>query len=126
MKKLLITLLIGATACVGTASAQNRDDNRDSHFSLPWTHGGDVQAQLNHLNRMVGHVRWQLTRSHPNRAMRSDFAEIRRDVDHVNWRFKNGHYDRRQLRQEIDSLHNRLHRLEVRMRVRSNDYYNWR
>jgi hypothetical protein len=71
-------------------------------------------------------VRWQLTRYHPNRAMRSDFAEIRRDVDQVNWRFRNGHYDRRQLRQEIDSLHNRLHRLEVRMRVRSSDYYNWR
>src|ERR1700748_2660394 len=107
MKKILITLLISATACLGTASAQNRDNSRDLHLSLLWAHGGDIQAQINHLNRMVGHVRWQLTRYHPNRAMRSDFAEIRRDVDGVNWQFRNGHYDRRRLGQEIDSLHNR-------------------
>lgn len=126
MKKLLVLLLIGATSCVGTIFAQNHDDNRDSHFSSPWGHGGDLQSHINHLNRMVGHVRWQLTRYHPNSAMRSDFAEIRRDVDHVNWRFKNGRYDRGQLRHEIDSLRDRLHRLEVRMRVRSSDYYIWR
>jgi hypothetical protein len=126
MKKLLTILLIGATWCVGTVSAQNHEENRDGRFSLPWGHGHDLQSHINHLNRMVGHVRWQLTRYHPNRAMRSDFEEIRRDVDHVNGQFRNGRYDRGQLRREIDNLHDRLHRLEVRMRVRSSDYYIWR
>lgn len=126
MKKVLVALLIGATACVGTLSAQNRDDNRDSHFSLPWTHGGDVQSRVNQLNRMLGQVRWQLTRYHPNSAVRSDFEKIRRDVDAANWQFKQGRYDRGKLSREIASLHDRLHRLEVQMRVRSSDHYNWR
>lgn len=126
MKKLFILLLIGATSCLGTMFAQNYDANRDGRLSMAWVHGYDVQSHINHLNRMVGQVRWQLTRYHPNSAIRSDFAEIRRDVDHVNWRFRNGRYDRSQLRREIDSLHDRLHRLEVRMRVRSSDYYIWR
>lgn len=126
MKKLLVALLFGATACVGTVSAQNLDDNRDSHFSLPWMHAGDVQSQVNQLNRMLGQVRWQMTRYHPDSAVRSDFEEIRRDVEAVNWQFKQGRYDHGKLSREIASLRDRLHRLEVRMRVRSSDYYNWR
>jgi hypothetical protein len=119
--------LVSAAVCAGgMAAAQAHEDNNRERGSYGFMQWGNLDAHINHLNRMVGHVRWQLTRYHPGGDIRREFADIRRDVDRANWKFRQGHYDRRQLRREVDNLHERLHRLEVRMHVRANDYYNWR
>ena len=102
-------------------------DNDRSNLPLAmFQWGGGIEPHINHLNRMVGQVRWQLTRYHADASVRRTFAEIRQGVDHVNAVYKAGNYDRRQLRREIDGLHERLHQLEIQMKVRANDYYNWR
>jgi hypothetical protein len=123
--RLPFALLIFAVVTLVPAGA--RADNERGNFSLAmFQWGGGIEPHINHLNRMVGQVRWQLSRYHGDTSVRRDFANIRRDVDRVNWVYKNGTYDRRQLRAEIDGLHARLHELEVRMHVRTSDYYSWR
>ena len=128
MKKLLwlsIAVLIVSLGSVVPAGAHG-DDDRSNASLVMFQWGGSIEPHVNHLNRMVGHVRWQLSRYHGDPGVRREFAGIRHDVDRVNAVFRAGHYDRRRLRQEIDGLHARLHQLEVRMHVRSNDYYGWR
>jgi hypothetical protein len=122
-----VTCAVLVLAVAGFVPAEARAANERSDLSLvmfEW--GGGIEPHINHLNRMVGHVRWQLSRYHGDPSVRREFATIRRDVDRVNWAHKNGHYDRRQLRAEIDGLRARLHQLEVRMHVRASDYYTWR
>jgi hypothetical protein len=122
---LTLAVLIFAAGTLAPAGA--RAENERGNFSLAmFQWGGGIEPHINHLNRMVGHVRWQLSRYHGDSSVRRDFANIRRDVDRVNWVYKNGKYDRRQLRADIDGLHARLHELEVRMHVRTSDYYSWR
>lgn len=128
MKKFLWLALIGLSLSAGgklTAVAQETN-GRGDFMQAMFQWGGGLEPHINHLNRMVGHVRWQLGRYHGDPSVRREFAGIRRDVDQVNATFKGGKYDRRQLRREIDGLHARLHDLEVRMHVRTNDYYSWR
>jgi hypothetical protein len=108
-------------------SVQARADEVRGNYSLAmFQWGGGIEPHINHLNRMVGHVRWQLSRYHGDVSVRREFADIRRDVDRVNWAFKSGKYERQQLRGEIYRLRDRLHQLEDRMHVRKTDYYNWR
>lgn len=127
MKKLTLLLLISlglSAASLPALARDSQDNNRLSYGWSPWQKG--LEPEVNHLNRMVGHMRWQLTRYHANWQVRREFSDIRRDVERVNARFRQGHYDRRQLHREIERLHYRLHSLEERLKVRSNDYYRWR
>ena len=126
MERFLFILLIASSLAMGGVPAQahqNRDNARSTYLWMRW---GNLDEPVNHLNRMVGHVRWQLTRYHPDSSVRRDFAQIRREVDQVNVRFRSGHYDRRQMKTGIDRLHDRLHQLEERLHVRATDYYPWR
>lgn len=118
----VLIIAVGSLVPAGALADSNRGNMSLAMFE--W--GGGIEPHVNHLNRMVGHVRWQLSRYHGDASVRREFADIRRDVDRVNWAYKNGKYDRRKLRGEIDALHARLHQLEDRMHVRKNDYYNWR
>jgi len=60
-------------------------------------HRDGADWRINRLNRMLQHVRWELSR------YRGD------------WR----------LRREVDSLRAELHQIEVRLHVRGGDYYRW-
>ena len=128
MKKFLYLSFAALVVAAGSMlPAEARADGNRGDISLAmFQWGGGIEPHINHLNRMVGHVRWQLSRYHGDPSVRREFANIRRDVDRVNWAYKSGKYDRRQLRGEIEGLHARLHQLEVRMHVRTNDYYGWR
>ena len=130
MKKFGLLLLIALGVSGPSVSAlgydyQDQDRSEYSRVAWPWG-GGGLQWRINHLNRMVGHVRWELSRYHGDWTIRRDFARIRREVDRVNWQYRHGGYDRRQLEREIDRIRFRLHDLEARLRVRRNDIYNWR
>jgi hypothetical protein len=125
--KVLLITIVGAALAASNMPAQAHDYGERggrSYGFLDWH--SNVERRVNHLNRMVGHVRWQLTRYHPDGAIRRDFADIRREVDSVNGQYRSSGYDKRELRRQVERLHERLHNLEVRMRVRSNDYYAWR
>ncbi|MDQ2824509.1 MAG: hypothetical protein M3R29_03585 [Verrucomicrobiota bacterium] len=126
MKKLGLILL--AACSLGFASAplfahDYESDDRSDYTLIRW---GGLDSEINHLNRMMGHIRWELGRYRANWQIRREFERIRRDVNGVNWKFRQRAYDRRHLRREIERLHADLHRLEVQLQVRSRDYYRWR
>lgn len=128
MKRFLLLLLLGFGVTAGSlpARADESGEGSRSPYAWSWFSSGGMEAHINQLNRMVGQMRWQMSRYHPDGSIRRDFAEIRREIDQVNGRYQQGGYDRRQLRREIDDLHDRLHQLEIRMHVRARDYYVWR
>ena len=122
MRRLIIFLLIGSALSGGTNPVQAHDERGRT---MAWLRWGSLDREINHLNRMVGHVRWQLGRYHADRAVRRDFDHIRSEVDRVNAIHRRGDYDHRELRREIARWHERLHDLEIRLRVRRNDFYRW-
>jgi hypothetical protein len=127
MKKLLVLFLIGSSA-IAVALPLHAQEHRDAggitYGLFGWGQG--IEQHLDHLNRMVGHVRWQMGSYHADGAIRRDFEQIRREVNGVNERYRAGGKDRREVGRQIQDLHARLHQLEVRMRVPEKDCYNWR
>jgi hypothetical protein len=125
MKKLFLITLIICGLSAGNVSIFAQDyesDNRSAYSQVRW---GGLESEINHLNRMLGHVRWELARYRASWQMRRDFDSIRRQVERVNWKYRRGDYNRRDLRREVEQLRGDLHNLEIRLRVRNGDYYRW-
>jgi hypothetical protein len=125
MKKLTLVLLVVLGLSVGSARLFAHDyesENRSDYQTVRWDR---LDSEINHLNRMLGHVRWEIGRYNAGRQIRYEYARIRREAAQVNWKFQHGG-DRRQLRREVARLHNDLHSLETQLRVRTWDYYRWR
>ena len=121
MKKL--TLILALVLGLGgvSAFAYEHSDNRTAYVS-PGRSGLDWR--INRLNRMLAHVRWQLSRYRGDWRLRREVGRISDEVNRVNWRYRRG-YDSWRLRREIDSLRHELHQIEVRLHVRGGDYYRW-
>jgi len=128
MKKLSLILLIACGLNVPAISISAPDYRSNTAFAYSWPWSDRLDAEINHLNRMRGHVRWELNyyRARANRQIRHDFARLSREVDHVNWEYRQRGYDRRHLQREVERLHAALHDIETRLRVRTWDYYHWR
>jgi outer membrane biogenesis lipoprotein LolB len=126
MKKFcLVTLIVcGLTAGNVSIFAQEyENDNRSAYTQVRW---GGLESEINHLNRMLGHVRWELARYRAGWQLRREFESIRSQVERVNWKYRHGDYNRRDLRREVERLHADLHHLEIQLRARDWDYYRWR
>ena len=126
MKTLTLVMLMVLGLSVGGTRLFAHDyesENRSDYQFVRWDRLG---SEINHLNRMLGHVRWELGRYGANWQIRHEYCRIKREADQVNWKFQHGGYDRRQLRREVARLHNDLHSLELQLRVRTWDYYRWR
>lgn len=122
MKKLILVIALGLTLAGAPAFAYDyRYDNRATYVS-PGRSGLDWR--INHLNRMLAHVRWQLSRYRGDWHLRREVDRISVQVNRVNWRYRHG-YDTWRLRREIDSLRYELHQIEMRLHVRYDDYYRW-
>lgn len=126
MKKLGFILLIVCGLSAGAVSASARENERTGRPTFGFMGWRSLETDINHLNRMRGHVRWQLSNYRGGSRLRQEFAEISREIDQINADFRNKSGDRRHLRREIERVHARLHHLEVVLRVRSRDYYQWR
>lgn len=121
-----LAVLLGAGLCLTSPLAQAYD-NRSNHerLSYGFWNWKSLDNDINHLNRMVGHVRWELGRYRAGKGIWRDYAEIRRDVERINARYRTKNFDRREMRRSVDSAHSRLHDLEVRIKAKSNDHYRW-
>jgi hypothetical protein len=122
MKKLILVIALGLS--LGSASAfayDSRYDNRASYVS-PGQNG--LEWRIDRLNRMLSHVRWELSRYRGDWRLRREVDRISGDVNRVNWRYRRG-FDSWRLRREVDSLRNELHQIEMRLHVRGGDYYRW-
>jgi hypothetical protein len=122
MKKLILVIALGLG--LGSASAfayDYRYDNRAAYVS-PGRNG--LGWRIDRLNRMLTHVRWEITRYRGDWRLRREVDRISANVNRVNWRYRHS-YDTWRLRREIDNLRYELHQIEVRLRVRGDDYYRW-
>ena len=127
MKHLSVVTLIacGLNAPLPAVLGDNYNRTTTVAFSWPWS--DRLDAEVNHLNRMRGHVRWQLNyyQARATPPIRRDFVRISREIEHVNSEFKKRDYDRAHLRREVERLHADLHDIETRLRIRKSDYYRW-
>jgi hypothetical protein len=139
MKKLILLIALGMALTSGNSFAYDREynDNQQSdreresyghsdrdNDGRDSSHGGRLESQVDHLNRMLGHVRWELTRYRGDWRLRHEVERLSGDVSRVNWRFRHG-YDHWKLRGEVESLHGELHRIEQQLHVRRGDWYRW-
>jgi hypothetical protein len=127
MKNLMLTTMITCSLGLSTASIMARDSEQTpvTHMGMnwPWSHG--LKEEVTHLNRMRGHVRWQLRNYRGNRDIRANFFKVSRDIDEINARFKSAAPDQRRLRHDVESAHVQLHRIETALHVKPRDFYPW-
>lgn len=132
MKNLALTTLIGFCMGLATVSATAREYDRerqnpnDLRIGMTWPWGRSLKEEVNHLNRMRGHVRWQLRNYKGNREIRSDFYRISKEIDEINRRFQSGSFNRGRLRADVNRAHTELHRIEMALKVKVRDFYPWR
>jgi hypothetical protein len=93
-------------------------------FTWPWS--DRLESDINHLNRMRGHVRWLFRNYHSKQPIRNDFFAVSHEIDRINGESKQGHVDRRKLRRDVDHAHSELHRIETVLKAKPSDYYLWR
>jgi hypothetical protein len=125
MKKLILTLALAFTVSGATAFAY--EARHEEHAGHAGDHRRDagIERHVDHLNRMLQHVRWQVRQYHADWRLRHDLDQISRETDRINHRFRSGDYNGGRLRGEVERLHDRLHRIEERLHVRSRDIYRW-
>ena len=122
MKKLTLIVALGLSVLSASAFAYDyRYENRYAYVS-PGRNA--VDWRIDKLNRMLSHVRWELSRYRGDWRLRREVERISADVNRVNWRYRRG-YDTWSLRREVDGLRARLHQIEVGLHVRGGDYYRW-
>ena len=124
MKKL--TLLIAVALGLGSVSAfaydNGYDYRRENHTGYVALNRNNLGSRVERLNRMLPHVRWELSRYRASWRIRREVDRISSDVSRVNYRYRRG-YDSWRLRNEIDSLRAQLRNIEERLH--SHDYYRW-
>src|SRR5690242_9560099 len=122
MKKLTLLLALGLSLITASAFAYDyRYDTRTAYIQ-PGRNREDVR--VDRLNRMLTHVRWELSRYRGDWRLRREVERISSDVSRVNARYRRG-YDTWRLRREVESLREQLHQIEVRLNARGGDYYRW-
>ena len=122
MKKL--TLLIAVALGLGSVSALAYDYRHDNRTGYVAFNRGGLDSRVERLNRMLSHVRWELSRYRGDWRLRREVDRIAADVNRVNWRSRHS-YDSSRLRNEIDNLRYRLRRIEERLHSHRGDYYRW-
>jgi hypothetical protein len=122
MKKLSLLLALALTFGGASAFAYDyRHDNRTGYVAFG---RGGLDSRVERLNRMLSHVRWELSRYRGDWRLRREVDRISADVSRVNWRYRRG-YDTWRLRREIDSLRYQLQQIEARLHVRGGDFNRW-
>lgn len=123
MKKLTL-IIIALVLGFGGTSAFAYDYRAQNHTGNVSSGRRDLDSRIARLNRMLSHVRWELSRYRGNWHLRREVSRISDQVSRVNWRYRHG-YDSWRLRREVDSLRAQLHNIEVRIHSHRRDYYRW-
>src|SRR4029077_11526364 len=112
MKKLILVVALGLS--LGTASAFAYDYRHDTRVAYVSPGRNGVDSRVERLNRMLSHVRWEMSRYRGDWRLRREVDRISSEVNRVNWRYRRGS-DSWRLRREVDSLRAELHQIEVRL-----------
>jgi len=122
MKKL--ALIIGLGLSLGSVSAFAYDYRSDNHVAYVSPGRNGLDWRVDRLNRMLAHVRWEVSRYRGDWRLRREVDRISGDVRRVDWRYRHG-FDSWRLRREIARLRSELHQIEVRLHNHYGDYYRW-
>ena len=122
MKKLILVIVLGLS--LGSVSAFAYDSRYDNRAAYVSTGRDGLDGRINRLNRMLQHVRWELSRYRGDWRLRHEIERISAEVNRVNYRYRHG-FDSWRLRRQVDSLRAELHQIEVRLHVRGGDFYRW-
>ena len=106
--------------------AQLLDNQKDVRIAFAWPWSNRLGDDINHLNRMRGHVRWLFRNYHSKQPLRRDFFAVSHEIDRINGQFKQKGFDRRQLQRDVANAHVELHRIEMALKAKPRDYYLWR
>ena len=123
MNKLTLIVALGLTLI--SSAAFGYDSRYGNHYAYvsPGQNSG-LDSRIERLNRMLSHVRWEVSRYRGDWRLRREVERISGEVNRVNLRYHRG-YETWRLRREVDSLRSELHQIEVRLHVRGGDYYRW-
>jgi len=102
-------------------------DRRNYDSQKDWDAIPRLRRQVDHLNRMLDHVRAEMRDYGANRRIWAHYEHIRAEAWQLNNDFRRGvqYYDRRRLRAQIEHMHDELHGLEEQLHVRADRYYRW-
>jgi len=114
--------LIGSS---GVASAQYRDEPRERSSDYRSDSRRNLRYEINHVNRMQMHVRWELQRYGAPWHLWREYRAVSREIDRLNYEFNRRSFDRYHLHRQVERIHAQLHQIELAMRVRGGDYYRW-
>ena len=125
MKKLILVIALGLSLGSVSAFAHEDEYGYDQRSQYMPVRHNQTASEINHINRMLGHVQRQMARYGADWRTRRAVGHISREVNHVNWEYQTGRFGWYHLRSEIEHIHNELHNVELRLRFRPNDYYRW-
>jgi hypothetical protein len=133
MNKNIITVAFTSLALVSfnqfaTAHENDEDNPRHDRHQEFEHNGGGLDYEIDHLNRMLGHVQRELRQYGADRHIWSEYQHVRGEAWRLNRQFRRGEqfYNRRQLRAEIEHMHDELHHIEQELHVRAQEWYQWR
>ena len=125
MKKLGLIIALGLGLASASAFAYDRENYESGNRrGYDLSHGDRLDWQIDRMNRMLAHVRWELGRYRGDWRLRREVDRVASEVNRINWRHRHG-WDSFRLRREVDRLRGELHNIEVRLHVRSGDCYRW-
>ena len=104
-----------------------RSDDRRVYERKDWDAIPRLRRQVDHLNRMLDHVRAEMRSYGANGRIMAHYEHIRAEAWQLNSDFRRGvqYYDRRRLRAQIEHMHAELHDIEQQLHVRADRYYRW-
>jgi len=102
-------------------------DRRNYDRHKDWDAIPRLRRQVDHLNRMLDHVRSEMRDYRADRRIWAHYEHIRAEAWQLNNDFRRGvqYYDRRRLRAQIEHMHDELHSIEGQLHVRADRYYRW-
>jgi hypothetical protein len=106
---------------------ETRDDRRVYDRQKDWDAIPRLRRQVDHLNRMLDHVRAEMRTYGANGRIMAHYEHIRAEAWQLRSDFRRGvqYYDRRRLRAQIEHMHAELHDIEQQLHVRADRYYRW-
>lgn len=132
-KALLISLvLVGLSGPTALVFAHEDEENRDRESQyrdresqyVPIRHD-NLNYEINHLNRMLSHVRWEARRYGAGGHLRRELWQAAAEVDHLNRESRHPFVNRNHMRREVARVHGLLHHIEQELHVRAGDFYRW-
>jgi hypothetical protein len=144
--KLTLIIAVGLGLVTSGAFAYDRDEHRDDNRNESYSgdrngdndrhddndrhgdwgrHRGELQAHINRMNKMLAHVKWELSQYKGDWRLKREAERISDEARRINWKFEHRRGDRDEIRSDVQRIRAKLHNIEERLHVRSGDFFRW-